>query len=55
MSFEIFTPIWSRIEENEKKKSLKKSKNQNFEKKNILEIWLTGVPPKYGVNSLKSF
>ncbi len=46
MSFEIFTPIWSYINENEKKIV----KNQEFKilknKKNGLEIWWIGTCPQ---------
>ncbi len=30
MSFEVFSPIWSHVNENEKKKNRTKMKNANF-------------------------
>ena len=38
ISFEAISPIWSHVNENEKK-NRKKTKMQNFEKQNGLEIY----------------
>ncbi len=46
MSFEIFSPVWSHVNENEKK-FVKNQKFKIFEnKKNGLEIWWIGTCPQ---------
>ncbi len=53
MSFEIFSPIWSYVNENDKK-NCKKSKFEN-QQKNCLAIWWIGTfPKKIGVNSFSA-
>ncbi len=56
MSFEIFSPIWSHVKENEKK-IRKKSKIKNFEKQkkwsgDMVDRYLS---PKFGINSFSGF
>ncbi len=55
MSFEAFSPMWSHVNENEKKnrKNNQKSKMENFEKKTKKLVWRHGerLPfTKCGIN-----
>ncbi len=54
MSFEIFSPIWSHVNENEKK-SLKNKIFKKLKKKCSGDMMDRYLSPKFGVNPLDGF